>query len=236
MRSNSQILQDIFVDFMLQKYNGFFLDIGAGNGGLKDKPISFMSNTFSLEFHKGWNGLCIDFDEDYVKKATLLRKSKAVCADLTKSNINSILHDQKAPKDIDYLSLDVDDATEYVLDTLNFNEYRFKIITYEHNIFQAQGTSNQVHSEEHKAEVLRLHEKSRAVFEEHGYRLLFGNVGLRGFGYVEDWYVDPLYFNNECLDMLQSNDIFCEDVIKKIMSLPCSVHQTSRSKTIKLGA
>jgi len=224
--NQSQILQDVFVELMLKKQNGYFLDIGAGNGGLRDKPISFLSNTFALEFSRGWTGLCIDFDKAYIDRAKLLRQSTAICADLLEQDINNILKSKNAPKNIDYLSLDVDDATEKVLDTLNFNEYRFKIITYEHNLFQSQDTSDQVHTDEHKEKVIKLHAKSRDAFKNYGYRLLFGNVGLRGFGWVEDWYVDPNFFNKECLDALESHEIYCEEVIQKLMSSSCLVHLT----------
>jgi hypothetical protein len=186
-----------------------------------------MSNTFGLEFNRNWSGLCIDFDEEYVDRAKLLRKSKIVCCDLLKTDINDLLERESMPNEIDYMSLDVDDATEKVLDDINFHKYKFKIITYEHNLFQAQGTSDQIHSEEHKSEVIRLHKKSREKFKSHGYRLLFGNVALMGFGYVEDWYVNPYYFDEECLNRLESSEIRCEEVIKKLLDCSCLLHPTS---------
>lgn len=217
-QSSSQIYQDIFVDFMLDGRPGTFLDVGAGNGGLVNHPVWFMSNTYSLEKYRNWNGICVDFDERYIERAKTIRSSTMICADLTKIPLKSILEENAYPKMSEYMSLDVDDATENVLDTFDFSEYRFKIITYEHNLFQSQDTSDQVHTEEHKREVVRTYKKSREILTSFGYKILFGNVGLRGYGFVEDWYVDPKYFNNELLLKLEDSDMFCEEIIQKIIN------------------
>ena len=223
---NGQMLQDLFVDLILDRSHGIFLDIGAGNGGQKDKGIGFLSNTFSLEMERDWRGLCIDFDQDYINRAKPIRNSVLICADLMIEDINQILSNNNFPTKSDYLSLDVDNATEHVLDALDFNKYRFKIITYEHNLFQAQDTSDQIHTEEHKKEIVRMYDKARVKFKSLGYRLLFGNVALKGFGFVEDWYVDPSEFDKELLDQLESHDIDCVEVIDKLMRIKCLTHQT----------
>lgn len=49
----SQYKQDYFVDFILQKQKGVFLDIGANDG------VSF-SNSYYFEKEKGWTGICIE--------------------------------------------------------------------------------------------------------------------------------------------------------------------------------
>ena len=43
---NAQVKQDVFVNKILQKNEGFFLDIGAGTGGLTGRPVEFYSNTY----------------------------------------------------------------------------------------------------------------------------------------------------------------------------------------------
>ena len=48
--SNSQILQDLFVDYMLNKSSGFFCEVGACDGKVH-------SNTLWLEENKGWTGI-----------------------------------------------------------------------------------------------------------------------------------------------------------------------------------
>lgn len=52
--SNSQIFQDAFVLYVLgTKKAGFFCDFGATNG-------VFLSNSYALETHFGWTGICAE--------------------------------------------------------------------------------------------------------------------------------------------------------------------------------
>ncbi len=52
--SRSQIFQDTFVLYALNgKRDGFFCDFGATNG-------LFLSNSFMLETHMGWTGICAE--------------------------------------------------------------------------------------------------------------------------------------------------------------------------------
>ena len=54
MQYSSQIGQDRFIDeFFNKKENGFFVDIGANDG------ITH-SNTYFLEKHRNWKGICIE--------------------------------------------------------------------------------------------------------------------------------------------------------------------------------
>ena len=88
---NGQILQDRFVDMVLQKKrNGFFLDIGAGQDGARRRPINFFSNTYYFE-SLGWSGIAIDYDQYFISRASEERSCTAVCADLIKENITEIL-------------------------------------------------------------------------------------------------------------------------------------------------
>ena len=49
-RSSSQIFQDLFVDFVLHKQDGVFIEFGATDGRLR-------SNTWFLEANRHWSGL-----------------------------------------------------------------------------------------------------------------------------------------------------------------------------------
>jgi SAM-dependent methyltransferase len=196
----SQINQDTFVDRLLKKDRGFFLDIGAGTGGIKGQHISFYSNTYYLEEYRDWSGIAIDYDQEYIDLAIKQRSHCAcVCADLLKTNINAILKENNCPEIVDYLSLDVDDATEKVFDELDFNKYAFRVITFEHNLFQAI-TSVQNHTPEHKSKVMQFHSYSREKFKKLGYKLLHADVVLDDYGPVEDWYIEPdLIYNGESM-------------------------------------
>lgn len=87
-----------------------------------------------------------------------------------------------APKIIDYLSLDLEPPllTFELLQLLPFDEYKFKVITFEHDDYR----------EEFKH--LNLKEKSRDFFKKLGYIRIEESVmcqydilGAR----IEDWYV-----------------------------------------------
>ena len=183
----SQFGQDCFVDKILDTDEGFFLDIGAGisHQSVDSTPIHSMSNTYWLEQERKWTGIGIDYDEAYINAARQSRSCKLLCADLMENNINDLLEQNDSPKNIDYLSFDVDDAQGKVFSELDFSKYQFRVITYEHNLFRGN-------TEEQKV--------SRATFKALGYKLLFGNVGYMNENgiwtqeAVEDWYVDAELF------------------------------------------
>lgn len=208
---NGQILQDAFVDGILNINFGFFLDIGAGTGGLRGNPINFYSNTYFLEAKRNWQGIAIDYDKNYIDFAKTQRNCHCICADLMQININDILKNLKAPSVIDYLSFDVDDATDKVFEELDFNEYKFKVITFEHNIFQASVNSNC--PENHKTKVKKLYEYSRLKFKSLGYHLICSDVVLSDYGPLEDWYIHPDFFdkNEKLISFVGLN---CNDIIK----------------------
>ena len=119
------------------------------------------------------------------------------CEDLMKKNINDILSDNNCPNIIDYISFDVDSSEypnsiqEKVMEEFDFQKYKFRVMTFEHNLFQSMDTSNQTHTQAYKEEVVRFYNKSRDFFASLGYEILCGNVSLPGFGFVEDWYIMP---------------------------------------------
>jgi len=78
---------------------------------------------------------------------------------------------------IDYLSLDIEPAhqTLAALNLLPLDDYRFSVITYEHDYYR-EGP-----------ECMSL---SRALLSSYGYQLVCENVQINGDAF-EDWYVDP---------------------------------------------
>ena len=177
--SYSQIGQDIFVKQLFNS-EGFFLDFGCGNG--RNEPCG--NNTLYLE-ENGWDGVSIDINENYVRNFNATRKTKAYAIDLTKVDILEQLIDINCPKVIDYFSFDIDEATDNVLPRLPFDDFKFKFITFEHNLY----------SPEYKL----LKDYSVEIFKKNGYQFIFENVVLKGFGAVEDWYIHPDYFDFPCL-------------------------------------
>ena len=183
-----QFSQDWFVNLIHEgKEGGFFLDIGCGTSHLPadQVPIYTMSNSFGLERYKNWKGVAIDYDPVYFEVASKQRNS-VVCADLLKTDINSILAEKDCPKHMDYLSLDVDAAQRKVFDELDFNKYSFNVITYEHNYSLELANSESIYAGDK--------EYSRKKFSDLGYKLLFGNIGLNEGEMIEDWWVSPEIF------------------------------------------
>ena len=133
---NAQTCQDVFVDKILNKDGGFFLDIGAGTGGLPSSNPAFYSNTYFFEAFRAWTGIAIDYDSDWYFSVKNSRTCKCVCEDLLKKNINEILSDNECPELIDYISVDVDDAQWKVFHDFDFSKYKFDVLTLEHNLFQ----------------------------------------------------------------------------------------------------
>lgn len=210
---NGQFAQDAFVvAATAYKKQGIFLDIGAGVGGLK--PVlnnpGFYSNTFLLEKAFDWHGLCIDYDERWCNFVKPYRKARIYCKDLMKTNINDILEQSRFPRKADYLSFDVDDAQEKVFAELDFEKYKFKIITYEHNLFQSYDNCDQNHTEEHKAKVAQRCMLDRNRWEKLGYVPLLTNVGEQLDRPVEDWYVcEELY---DKIGFLGQHDVVVKSV------------------------
>lgn len=203
---NAQSCQDIFVDKILNKNNGFFVDIGAGTGGLQGCPVGFYSNTYFFE-SRGWNGIAIDYDKKYIDSVKSLRSCKCICADLNVVNINFLLEDNNCPEEIDYLSIDVDDAQWKVFNDFDFSKYKFKVLTLEHNLFQSFEECNQKHSKEHKDKIVKECNFYREHLTKIGYKILWSNVILDGYGPVEDWYVNEELYNK--FNYLEANNINC---------------------------
>lgn len=145
----SQSGQDKWVIETLNKKDGFFVDVGAYDG-------IQTSNTFALEL-MGWNGICIEANPDVFmqleknRKCTVIDQAVTNCAGLVlfsgdRINLNSgakvwgntldkMLKTWEAPKVIDYLSIDIEGHEYTSLKDFPFDQYKFKLITIEHNLY-----------------------------------------------------------------------------------------------------
>jgi hypothetical protein len=140
----SQIGQDEFVlNTCNKKNNGIFIDIGAGH------PIE-INNTYILENDFNWSGLSFDIGPPYTHACSNMsieeydqfwkknRKSKLYIGDCTSTKFEDIFIENNIPKNIDYLSIDLEPPkiTFEVLKKLPFNKYIFNIITFEHDNYR----------------------------------------------------------------------------------------------------
>jgi hypothetical protein len=123
---SNQAHQDLFaLGINDYKQNGTFVDIGC----------SFpreTNNTYLLE-QLGWSGFSVDI-RDFEERWKNHRVNKFTPADATKLDYRKIFSDKFPTKIIDYLSYDVDEASNDVLPLIPFDEYQFNVITIEHDL------------------------------------------------------------------------------------------------------
>jgi hypothetical protein len=124
MNTYSQSGQDLFaLKSCGGKTNGTFIDIGCA------EPIA-NSNTYALE-EIGWRGLCIDmlpFDYSQRKAHYIQGDARAIMPEI----FDFVM---RHGGDIDYLSLDADDATLEIMLMLPMYKV-FRAITIEHDSYR----------------------------------------------------------------------------------------------------
>jgi hypothetical protein len=186
-RSCSQASQDLFVLEMLEsKNNGTYLEIGGGH-------FSESNNTFILEKEFGWNGISIEIDKELVNLFNDKRRNKAIASDATSFDYRTALKESSFASQIDFLSLDIDPApvTFKALEKLPHDDFRFSVITYEHDRYLS-GDEWMI--------------RSRSLLSELGYHLVVKN--LKCFGRdIEDWWIDPNVVKEEIHTRFNSSDI-----------------------------
>jgi FkbM family methyltransferase len=85
--------------------------------------------------------------------------------DVKTISLNDLLKKYKAPRHIDYLSIDTEGSEFEILNSFNFKEYSFSVITCEHNFSP-------------------MREKIHSLLSRHGYSRKFENISK-----YDDWYV-----------------------------------------------
>jgi hypothetical protein len=161
----SQARQDEFVAKLLRyKRNGYFIDLAAND------PVK-ISNTYALETHFGWTGLCLEPNPVYWAGLSYrtCHTVGAVVGSNTMQEISFKFPNRAGPKGgivgkqfdnkqpskfnedhlrftvtlrdifrrfgtprvIDYLSLDVEGAEYFVMDSFPFHDFQFNVLTVE---------------------------------------------------------------------------------------------------------
>ncbi len=169
--SLSQAHQESLVINALQfKKNGWFLEIGAADG-------LEASNTFLLEKEFGWTGLALEWDTDLHSKYNLHRSTECLCEDATLWDARTNLFSRGFPNQVDYLQIDIDPADQSLkaLENLPLEEFRFSVITFEHDYYLS--------------DLSLARDTSRELLRFHGYHLLVAGVETHGRNF-EDWWVD----------------------------------------------
>lgn len=177
--------QDLVCGMLLGR-SGYYVDIGAGNG--EGEPCA--SNTAWLE-EIGWTGLLLEYMSNYCQEALRFRpKSLVVQADAFTVDYKKMFQELNVPKVIDYLTIDIDPTPQiqapcvYALSLFPFDEYDFKFLTIEHDLYNPHGQYQKAVTE--------------AFMKDKPYKLFAENVALAFAGkkYLEDWYINPKYYND----------------------------------------
>jgi hypothetical protein len=177
--SNSQAGQESFVlNCLNEKTNGFYIEIGSND------PFAW-NNTYLLETKYGWSGVAFEIQQSLVDSYNNNRKNKCIQADATKFDYLNYFKENNVPQRIDYLQLDIEPASQTLaaMYALPFNEYRFSVITFEHDLYADKNN-------------LLIKSESAEFLKRNGYRLAVENVndGIEE-RIFEDWWIDPVVVN-----------------------------------------
>ena len=182
----SQVCQDIFVLSVLDgKTNGTYLEVGAY---LPDS----INNTYLLAKNYNWSGVSIDIQQSNwsdVRPNDIYLVADAL--NLSYSNLFKEYFSNTSV--IDYLQLDIEPS----INTLNalfkvFNsEQRFRVITFEHDIYTGGHVARNL---------------SRDFLKKLGYTLIVSDVITDENYPFEDWWVDLNLVNREvALDIAEAS-------------------------------
>ncbi len=180
---HSQASQDKFVYLMLYRLlgktdQGYYLEIGAAD----PKEIN---NSYFFENYHDWKGVSIDISAAFYERWVSCRKNPLLIEDATSCDYHKIL--KPFPRVIDYLSLDIDDLYDVVLNKIPFDAYIFKIITIEHDGYRYGD---------------KFKNSERKILSSLGYYLLCEDVSS-----FEDWWIYPNAFPSSILASLKKLDL-----------------------------
>ena len=192
IKFHGQAQQDKFVCEAL-KYprDGFFVELGACH------PIN-ISNTYILEKDLGWRGLAFEQSDTHCDLYETERPlTDYFIGNALHQDYRSIFSEYNASSPIDYLQIDLHPpasltALEVLKDQV-MDDYKFKVVTYEHDICHSR---NPVHRQ-----------KSREIFQDQGYYRVFDDIHNGEPCWVyEDWYVYPDLVDMNWVKSLQSRN------------------------------
>lgn len=174
LKTYSHAGQDLFALLLLKrKHSGTYVEIGAQD------PIK-NSNSFLLENDYGWSGISFELRNDFYTFFSYRRGNPCIRADATALNYLEIFKNAKLPQQIDFLQVDIEpaSATLAALRQLPHDHYRFSVITFEHDCYQAGP---------------EVRQESRQFLTGKGYRIFAKDVRFQGVAF-EDWWIDPKVF------------------------------------------
>ena len=195
----SDAKQDQFAANILKfKRDGYCVDIGSCHSVISNNSYYFQGldwTSISIEIERGYN-------ESYSTRTNGVHLNK----NALKVNYKETFEEYEFPKSIDYLSLDIDTLSLDVLKILPLDEYRFKVITIEHDAY--------VFGDEYR-------DPQRNILTSHGYLLVCSNVYVEQPGYegkecpFEDWWIDPSEFDSDLIEKIKCDSTLPSVIISK---------------------
>lgn len=131
--NQDSVLASLFDEEHLGTTNKYFAEFGFDQPGWDVRNSGGGPNTQLLHHEAGWNGLLLDGDHD-VPKDNLHKEF------ITSENIASLFEKYGAPKEPDYVSIDIDSCDLWVFLGLT-KQYRPRVVTVEYNANYPLGES-----------------------------------------------------------------------------------------------
>jgi len=209
----AQSYQDLFVLMATRgKMSGTYLEIGS------DDPYT-NSNTALLETKFKWQGISIDIKKDAVENFKNQRNNPVYCVDARYVDYVDLLTRSNFPSVIDYLQVDCEppEVTFEILKKLPFDQYKFSIITFEHDAYKGDST---------------VRDQSREFLRSKGYELLVSDLAFSKNYSYEDWWVHPELIDNDHRAILRDitdNSKSCQDYIFLNKSLSVKFNNDQRN-------
>jgi len=191
--SKSQIYQDLFVLYYTNnKKNGFFIEIGGGNGfdlsntyllekkfkwnGIICEPNAILQKKI-LKLRsaklikkpitkKSLKNISFYENKDPYQSSVIKTNNFKKIRKIDTLSLNYLLKNFNKNKSIDYISIDTEGNEVEILKNFNFNKFKVKIFTIEHNF-----------NESNRKKILKMMKKNK-------YTRVHKNLS-----YMDDWYV-----------------------------------------------
>ena len=195
----SDAKQDQFAANILKfKKDGYCVDIGSCHSIISNNTYYFQ------EFD--WTSISVEIEISYNQSYSTRKSGVHLNQNALEVNYKEVFGEYEFPQSIDYLSLDVDTLSLTILNILPLDEYRFKVITIEHDGY--------LYGDQYRT-------PQRELLTSKGYFLLCSNVYVEQPGYdgkefpFEDWWIDPSEFDQNLVEKIKCENNLPSQIIAK---------------------
>ncbi len=154
-----------------------------------------ISNTKILESDFDWFGIGIEINIMRSLKYRLMRRNPIINANALSLNYTEIFKRYNFPNRVDYLQIDIEPAVNsfHALCLMPWSEYRFSVITFEHDLYASDFNLN-------------YKNWSEQLLRSLGYIQVISNLSNKNKPF-EDWWVDRDVVNQEFIDQNKCTDV-----------------------------